>query len=120
MQGQRILIVEDEVLLAMELQARLEQQGCAVLGPVNTVARALVLLDHERPDAALLDFNLNGQRSTSVASTLSALSVPFVVITGYGAGALSALELREAPHIQKPVNHQGLVRLLSELVSKNR
>jgi two-component SAPR family response regulator len=112
------LIVEDQVLLAMELQALLERQGCAVLGPVNTVARALALLDDERPDAALLDLDLNGQRSTSVASALSALNVPFVVVTGYGEAALSAPELREAPHVEKPFDHRSLVRLLSKMVSK--
>lgn len=118
LQGQRILIVEDQVLLAMELQALLERQGCTVLGPVNTLARALALLDNERPDAALLDLDLNGQRSTSVACALSALNVPFVVVTGYGAAALSTPELRDAPLIEKPVNHRSLVRLLSEMVLK--
>src|SRR5574341_760011 len=87
LRGQRILIVEDEWLVAIELQALLEQQGGVVLGPVNTVARALRLLDHERPDVALLDLNLNGQRSTPVASALSVQGVPFVVVTGYGAAA---------------------------------
>jgi CheY-like chemotaxis protein len=116
LRGQRVLIVEDELLVAMELQALLERQGCTVLGPVNTVARALALLDHERPDAALLDLNLNGQRSTPVAAALSAQQVPFLLVTGYGEAAKREPELRAAPLLEKPVDHRRLVRLLSEMV----
>jgi DNA-binding NtrC family response regulator len=114
LQAQRILIVEDEFLLAMELQMLLEQQGCIVLGPVNTVARALALLESERPDAVLLDLDLNGERSTPVAAALWAKRVPFVIVTGYGRSALSEPELRGAPHLDKPIHHRVLLRMLSE------
>jgi two-component SAPR family response regulator len=116
LRGQRILIVEDEWLVAIELQALLEQQGCIVLGPVNTVARALTLLDRERPDFALLDLNLNGQQSTPVASVLSAQRVPFVVVTGYGEAASRKPDMQAAPYIGKPVDHRALVRLLSQML----
>lgn len=118
LRGRRVLIVEDEWLVAMELQALLEQHGCTVLGPVKSGAHALALLDHERPDAALLDLNLNGQRSTLVALALSAQQVPFLLVTGYGEAAAREPELRAASLIAKPVNHRQLVRLLSEMVSK--
>lgn len=114
LQGRRILIVEDECLLAMELQTLLEQQGCIVLGPVNTGARTLALLRTERPDAVLLDIDLNGERTTRVASVLSAKGVPFVIVSGYGRFTLSDPELRGAPHIDKPIHHRILLQMVSE------
>jgi DNA-binding NtrC family response regulator len=114
LQGRRILIVEDEFLLAMELQTLLEQQGCEVLGPINTVARALILLEKERTDAVLLDLDLNGERTTRVASFLSAKRVPFVIVSGYSRSTLSDPVLRGAPHIDKPIHHRVLLQVLSE------
>ena len=118
LQGRRVLIVEDGTLLAMELQSVLEEKGCDVLGPVNTVQRALALLEHERPDAALLDLDLDGQLSTPVASALSALHVPFIIVSGYGVSGLAQPELRAASHIDKPVDHRVLVQVLSRLCAR--
>ena len=68
--GRRILVVEDEFRLAMELEALLERHGCLVLGPVPTVDRALAMLDGEPPELVLLDVNLKGERATPVAAAL--------------------------------------------------
>jgi two-component SAPR family response regulator len=108
--GLRILVVEDEFLLAMELECLLEQRGCMVLGPVSSVRRALAMLDGERPELALLDVNLKGERATPVAAALQARGVPFVLITGYSGPQLSEPELRDAPRIDKPVNCRALKR----------
>ena len=116
LRGRRILIVEDEMLVAMELESVLKQQGCAVLGPAPTVARALALLDHERPEAALLDLNLNGEPATAVAVALRTRGVPFVVITGYGEAQSSEPELQGALRVDKPVNHDALVRALAQVM----
>jgi CheY-like chemotaxis protein len=116
LRGHRILIVEDETIVGMELESLLERQGCTVVGPAPTVARALELLGRESPDAALLDLNLNGQPAIPVAAALLARKVPFVVVTGYGAGQSSDPELRGAPRIDKPVDHLELVRTLAELL----
>jgi two-component SAPR family response regulator len=112
--GRRILIVEDEFLLAMELEMLLHQRGCVVLGPVSSVGHALALLDGEPPDAALLDVNLKGERATPIAAALIALGVPFVLITGYSRPQLSEPELREAPRIDKPVSCRALCRAMTE------
>jgi DNA-binding LytR/AlgR family response regulator len=112
--GRRILIVEDEFLLAMELELLLQQRGCLVLGPVSSVDRALALIDGERPDVALLDINLKGERATPVAAALMARGVPFVLITGYSRPQLSEPELRDAPRIDKPVSTRALCRAMSE------
>ena len=114
--GRRVLIVEDEMLIAMELQTLVEQEGYAVLGPVNSVARALALLERELPDAALLDLNLAGEQSTPIAESLAAQGVPFATVTGYGEAISKELELRGVPYLAKPINHRDLVRLLGELL----
>ena len=83
LRGRRIMIVEDEMLVAMELEALLAEQGCAVIGPAPTADRALALLAEGLPDAAILDVNLNGQTATPVAAALRAQNVPFLLATGY-------------------------------------
>jgi CheY-like chemotaxis protein len=114
--GRRVLVIEDEMLVAMEFESLLRRQGCAVLGPASTVDRALALLDHDQPDAALLDLNLNGEPATAVAVALRTRSVPFVLVTGYGEAQSSEPELQGAPRVDKPVNHQELVRALARVM----
>jgi CheY-like chemotaxis protein len=106
--GCRVLVVEDEFLLAMELETLLEQRGCTVLGPVPSVGQALAMLDRGQPEAALLDVNLKGERATPVAAALQDRGVPFVLITGYSESQLSEPELRQAPRLDKPVNGRDL------------
>jgi DNA-binding LytR/AlgR family response regulator len=114
--GRRILIVEDEFLLAMELELLLQERGSVVLGPVSSVDRALALLDSEPPppDVALLDVNLKGERATRIAVALMARAVPFVLITGYSRPQLSEPELHHAPRVDKPVSRRALCRAMTE------
>ena|ERR687891_36002 len=114
LRGRRVMIVEDEMLVAMELEDLLVEQGCAVVGPAPSAARALALLDEELPDVAVLDVNLNGQTAMPVVAVLRAQGVPFVLATGYG-HALQP-ELRQAPRVDKPVDHDKLVRVLARLL----
>jgi two-component SAPR family response regulator len=114
LRGRRVMIVEDEMLVAMELEDLLIEQGCAVVGPAPSAARALALLDEELPDIAVLDVNLNGQTAMPVVAVLRAQGVPFVLATGYGHTLQP--ELREAPRVDKPVDHDKLVRVLVRLL----
>jgi DNA-binding NarL/FixJ family response regulator len=114
LRGCRVMIVEDEMLVAMELENLLAEQGCAVVGPAPTADRALALLGEGLPDAAILDVNLNGHTAVPVAMALSAQGVPFVLATGYG-NALQP-ELKGAPRVDKPVDHEQLVRALTQLL----
>jgi len=116
LRGRRVLVIEDEMLVAMEFESLLQRQGCAVVGPASTVDRALALLDHDQPDAALLDLNLNGEPATAVAVALKTRGVPFVVVTGYGEAQSSEPELRGAPRVDKPVNYQELMRALAHVL----
>jgi PAS domain S-box-containing protein len=100
LKGYKVLIVEDAVLLALELETGLSEAGAEVIGPAYELDEALALLD--RPiDAAVLDANLNGRSVTPVAEALFARGVPFVFATGYGetGGAPGGFD---APVIRKP------------------
>src|SRR3954451_4862424 len=68
--GRRVLVVEDEFVIALDLQLALYRLGCEVLGPVASVAEALVLLRHERPDAAVLDINVTSRDTRHLADRL--------------------------------------------------
>ena len=116
LEGLCVLVVEDEFLLAMELEALLEQRGCRVLGPVPTIDRALAVLNRERPAVAVLDVNLKGKRATPVAAALRERGVPFVLVTGYSEGQLNEPELKGRPRLDKPLDRQKLLRILERVV----
>lgn len=100
--GQRILIVEDESLVAMLLETILEDMGCTPVGPAANIDEGLKLATEESPlHAALLDVNVAGRQVFPVAEALKARGVPFVFSTGYGEGGLPD-EWRGQRTIQKP------------------
>jgi len=82
--GLRILVVDDENLIALLAEEILLELGAAPVGPAGSVAEAFALLDQHAVDGALLDVNLNGQSSEPIARRLVAARKPFVVTTGYG------------------------------------
>ena len=115
--GRLVLVVEDEALLAMDLELLLGRHGWRVLGPAATVAQALRLLeDGEAPDVALLDVNLRGEAATPVAERLRALGVPFVVASAYDGARLAALGLAGAPAVGKPARERVLLAALARAV----
>ena len=81
--GLRVLVVEDEFLVALDLSSILDDLGCVVLGLAATVSEALRLLAADPPDVTLLDINLDGARTTPVALALAADGVPFIAVTAY-------------------------------------
>jgi len=112
--GYRVLVVEDNFLLAMEIEDVLRRHGCIVLGPVGAIDQALALLEREaRPDVAVLDVDLQGRLVTPVAAWLSAREVPFVLVTGYADPQLAEPELQGRPRLDKPVSGPHLLRALS-------
>lgn len=116
LRGSRVLIVEDAVLLALELEIGLSEAGAEVIGPAYELEEAMALLD--RPiDAAVLDANLNGRSVTPVAEVLAARGVPFVFATGYGeaGGAPSGFE---APIIRKPYDVTQVASAVAQLLKR--
>ena len=114
--GRRILVVEDEALVAMLVEDALLDAGAEVIGPAATVAEALSLLDGTAtpPHAAVLDLNLAGETSTPVADVLVARGVPFVVATGYGASVLPPGHAK-VPVLAKPYDPDELTTALGRL-----
>ena len=116
--GRRILIVEDERLIALDIQDVVEGFGCTVMGPVATADAALELIQEDLPDAAILDVRLNGGTSQPVAEALRNRGRPFVVVTAYQRDHLTGA-LREAPLLTKPVDEKKLRGELSALLQGN-
>jgi DNA-binding NtrC family response regulator len=116
LRGARILIVEDEVLLAMDLENRLTREGCDVVGLAARETKALEILERGRPDAVVLDLNLHGHFPTRLAETLVARQIPFVTVTGYGNRQFDVPALQDAPRLNKPINMQDLIRVLSDFL----
>jgi CheY-like chemotaxis protein len=115
-QAPRVLVVEDEYLIALEIEDLLGRLGFVTIGPVPSVAKALALMDRQRPDLALIDVNLGHERSTPVADALRARRIPYAVATGYDPAQLMERSLREAPHLSKPIMLEPLRHLLAALI----
>lgn len=113
--GLRLLIVEDAVLLALELEAGLQEAGAEVLGCAAELGEAMGMLTLPI-DAAVLDANLNGESVRPLAEALRARGTPFVFATGYG--ERGAPEGFDAPVVRKPYNVQQIVRALAEAVGR--
>lgn len=112
--AKKVLVVEDESLIAMDLQNMLTGAGYEVLGPVGTITTALEMISQQEITAAIMDANLEGENSVIVATALTKSNVPYLVVTGYDLKTLpSALQIKHA--IQKPYDHQ-LVLLKLELL----
>ncbi len=115
--GLRVLIVEDEFIIALDLWGILADLGCVVLGPAPDVPEALRILDADPPDATLLDLNLNGTRATPVAEALAARGIPFVIVSAYN-NPLPEPVLNGVPRIAKPYGRAEIGRALRQLVGR--
>jgi CheY-like chemotaxis protein len=106
----RILVVEDEALIAIMIEEWLRELGCTNLGPVGTVASAMALID-ETVDGAILDISLGRENSFGIADRLTAMGIPFVFATGH---ADSALPPRFAGSLtlSKPFDFDALGRVI--------
>lgn len=115
----RILVVEDEPLVSMELADALESAGFTVLGPVATNDDAFALVEEHGCDGAVLDVNLGRETSEPLALKLVADGVPFVTLTGYAPDQLPA-PFQRAPHLTKPVRTEILVVELAGCLAQGR
>jgi len=112
--GRRILVVEDEMMIAMLVEDMLSELGCSVVGPAHALDTALSLAQSEDGlDAALLDVNLGGQPVFAVADALRAKGVPAIFSTGYGDAGLRDVD-RGSPVLQKPFRAGDLARALNQ------
>jgi CheY-like chemotaxis protein len=108
----RVLVVEDEYMIAQDMVFELTALGVEVVGPVGTVDLALRLAEAEaRLDAAFLDINLNGERTYRVADILIARGIPVVFTTGYDENVIPP-RYADVPRCGKPVTKVMLRRML--------
>jgi CheY-like chemotaxis protein len=118
LRGRRVLVVEDEALVAMMFEDVLLDAGAEVIGPATSVEEALLLIEAAAAGggvhAATLDINLQGARVSPVADHLAALDVPFVFTTGYGEGCDRGLH-SAAPVLAKPFGPDTLVTAVRNL-----
>jgi two-component sensor histidine kinase/DNA-binding response OmpR family regulator len=107
MAARRVMIVEDEALVALVLADQLVSMGVSVVGPCGNVAAAKAAIAENDLDAALLDVNLGGELVYPVAELLSAKGVPFIFVTGYGQESIDK-KFSYAPVLEKPVEQETL------------
>lgn len=113
--GKRILVVEDEPILAMCVEDMLSDLGCIVVGPALSAKHAKRLASGMKFDAALLDINMGDGATFEIAQMLIASSVPFCFATGYGPAGVPE-ELQGRPVLPKPFTGQSLEAALQRLV----
>ena len=102
LKGLRVLVVEDEALVALQLEDMLSELGCTVVGPASRVGQGLDLLRDQTVDAAVLDLNVAGELVYPVAKSLADQGRPFIFVTGYGASGVAA-DYRDSQILQKPI-----------------
>jgi CheY-like chemotaxis protein len=113
--GRRVLVVEDEMLVLMNIEDALADLGCEAVSCAATTHDALALLEAERFDAVMLDVNLGGQSSYRVADALALRSIPFVFSTGYGEHGIEA-RFGDRPVLRKPYSDRQLGAALASLL----
>jgi DNA-binding response OmpR family regulator len=113
----KILVVEDEMMIAIMLEDMLDDMGWAVAGMAAKPAEAMAIISEITIDAAILDVNLNGAHSFDIAAELAARGVPFMFSTGYGATMLDE-RFRTRPVLQKPFRQEELESALNVMLGK--
>lgn len=114
--GRRILIVEDEPLVALVLGLTLSEAGYVVIGPANSVSQALAALSQSGCDAALLDVNLGTETSEPIARELMKRRTPFAFLTGYTREQLPEI-MQTAPLLNKPVSEKTLIAAIERMLA---
>jgi DNA-binding NarL/FixJ family response regulator len=113
--GKRVLVVDDDSLLALDLEIFLQDQGCVVVGPAPTADAALALIAAELPDLAILDIDLNGDTSALIADALAVRGVDFLFISGHSRSMLPAAHSKRQL-LAKPWSEAGLRDALGKLL----
>lgn len=115
--GKRLLIVEDEALVAMDMAAQLANAGAKIVGPTGNAAGALKLIADEKLDVAVLDANLAGEAVDDIAVALTRANVPFAFVSGYDRDSLPA-SFATAELLSKPFDPSRLLAVVTGLLDR--
>lgn len=115
MRGKRVLVVEDALLIALEIQSTLVSLGCEIVGPVSTLEGAVSAARSEALDGAILDVNLGGEAVYPAADELLKRGVPLIFSTGYDANAGLPSKYDRLPRLEKPFGVDELTQLSQEV-----
>lgn len=113
--GRRILIIEDEPLVSLDLMACIEDADGIVVGPSGSAKDALRLIETDTFDAALLDANLHGKPVDAIATALTDRNIPYVFVSGHSRAGLP-VAFAKAPLVSKPFSHAQIVAAVSNLL----
>jgi CheY-like chemotaxis protein len=113
--GHRILLAEDEGLIALELERMLEDFGCDVVGPLASVGEVLEHAQRGGLDGALLDVNLRGQRIFEILPALQKLGLRLIITSGYDDATLFPPPFRAMPRVAKPFDERELRRVCEKV-----
>jgi DNA-binding response OmpR family regulator len=117
LQGCKVLVMEDEYLLAEEARMALADCGADIVGPVPDVSRGLELAQNEDLRCAVLDINLRGEQVFPVASELAKRGIPYLYVSGYEPSSAPD-GLQPAAHVRKPVDYDELARLVGNVCGR--
>ncbi len=115
LQGLRVLVVEDEILVAMLIEEMCADLGCEVVGPAGTLEEALEYSRQRGFDVALVDMNLGGVKADPVLAELHGQSVPFAIASG---GSEFASDPRATSVLNKPFTYEEFVKCLTRLATQ--
>lgn len=112
LRGLRVLVVEDAFSMALAIETTLKSVGCSVIGPAPRLDKALALIE-DGPDCAILDLNLDGENAYPLADALRQRAIPFLLTTGYDAGAIHP-ELQDVLRLEKPFGMEALIAAMRD------
>lgn len=115
--GRRILVVEDEMLVMMNVEMMLEDLGCSAIYAAASVAQALVLLAEKNIEAAMLDVNLGGEKSYPIADILKQRGIPFAFSTGYTDHG-DRTDFANWPVLKKPYLRGDIEAVFAQLLNR--
>lgn len=113
--GARVFIVEDEFAVLLLVEDMLTELGCTIAGAASIMSEAVGMAGSLELDAAVLDYNINGEPVDPVAELLAARQVPMVFSTGYGRSGITS-RWRTCPILQKPYRTEELASALGRAI----
>ena len=117
--GRRVLVVEDEAMIAALIEMTLREAGCSVVGPIAGAGHALAAIERESFDAVVLDICDGDSRSYPLADALLARGVPFLFVSGLACRDMPA-DYRACPYVTKPFTPDALISALDRTISRPR